>query len=73
MYAIVELLIRLAQINPHIGDYKGHVTRADVVAVKTTKGSIAFLKSLIVQQFEDPELITEADLKQVALAFKPSK
>ena len=70
-YAIVELLIRLAQLNPHIGDYKGHSTSADNDIVKTTNGKIPLLITLIWQQFEQPDLITEADLKQVILAFQP--
>jgi len=70
-YAIVELLIRLAQIDPHIGDYKGHAISVDSAVVKTTNGKIPLLKTLIWQQFEQPDLITEADLKEVILAFQP--
>lgn len=70
-YAIVELLIRLAHIDPHIGDYKDHAVYTDAVIVKTTQGHITFLKALIKQQFNHPDLITDADLKQVALTFKP--
>ncbi len=72
-YAIVELLIRLAQIDPHIGDYKGHAVYTDAVIVKTTLGNITFSKTLIGQQFNHPELITEAELKKVAKTFKPAK
>lgn len=72
-YAIVELLIRLAQIDPHIGDYKGHTIYTDAVTVKTTLGHITFSKPLIAQQFNHPELITEAALKKVAKTFKPAK
>lgn len=72
-YAIVELLIRLAQINPHIGDYKGHAIYTDAVIVKTTLGHITFSKILIGQQFHHPELITEAELKKAVTTFKPAK
>ena len=72
-YAIVELLIRLGHINPHIGDYKDHAIYSGGVIVKTTNGNITFLKTLIMQQFEQPEVITDADLKQVSLTFKPAK
>ena len=72
-YAIVELLIRLADINPFIGDYKGHVAYEDGVIVKTTGGTIAFTESIIVRQFHDPELISDDDLKWVAAQFNIAK
>jgi len=72
-YAIVELLMRLGQINPHVGDYKDHTVYTTGVMVKTTNGSITFAKDLIKQQFNDPELIAEAELKNVLQAFKPAK
>ena len=71
-YAIVELLIRLAQINPHIGDYKDHAVYTDAVIVKTTLGHFTFSKALIRQQFNQPELITEADLIKAIETFKPA-
>ena len=71
-YAIVELLIRLAQINPHIGDYKDHAIYTDAVIIKTTLGHITFSKTLIKQQFNHPEVITETELKDVAATFKPA-
>ena len=71
-YALVELLIRLAPINPHIGDYKDHAVYTDAVIVKTTSGHITFPKTLIQQQFDHPELITTAQLQKIALTFKPA-
>ncbi len=68
-YAIVELLIRLGQIDPIIGDYKGHVVYDDGVIVKTTGGAITFSKAIIRQQFEAPELITDMELQVVAKLF----
>ncbi|WP_448700903.1 hypothetical protein ACFGVR_02450 [Mucilaginibacter sp. AW1-3] len=70
-YAIVELLIRLEQIDPHIGDYKDHAIYTDAVIVKTTLGHITFPKTLIAQQFNQPELISITELKDAALSFKP--
>ncbi|OCX50851.1 hypothetical protein BEL04_19175 [Mucilaginibacter sp. PPCGB 2223] len=72
-YAIVELLIRLAQIGPHIGDYKDHAIYTDTVIVKTTLGHITFSKSLIKAQFNQPELISDTELKNAAATFKPAK
>jgi len=69
-YAIVELLIRLTQHNSSVGDYRGHAVNEKDVIVKTSRGSIRFAQSLIVQQFESPELITEDDLLRAALSFR---
>jgi hypothetical protein len=72
-YAIVELLMRLAQFDPFIGDYKDHAAYTGGVIVKTTNGNITFSKMLISKQFEHPDRITEDELKQVAVLFKPAR
>lgn len=72
-YAIVELLIRLSQFNPLVGDYRGHAIYNDGVIVKTTHGSITFTQALIKQQFDDPQVITDAELITVLTLFKPAK
>ena len=72
-YAIVELLIRLSHINPLIGDYNGHLAYEDGVVVKTTAGTIVFPNALIGQQFNHPDLITEAELKALAALFASHK
>jgi hypothetical protein len=68
-YAIVELLIRLEQHNPSIGDYKNHTEFDKGVMVKTSGGSIEFARELVEQQFDSPEQITEKDLAKAAKAF----
>lgn len=69
-YAIVELLIRLEKHDASIGDYKNHTISDNGVIVKTTSGSIKFSQSLIVQQFESPELITDDVLASTASLFR---
>jgi hypothetical protein len=69
-YAIVELLIRLEKHNPAIGDYKNHTEFDDGVMVKTTGGSIGFSRELVIQQFDNPEQITDAGLKKAAQLFQ---
>jgi len=72
-YAIVELLMRLADHDKSIGDYKNHVIYDEGVMVKTTGGTIRFPLDLIVQQFENPELITDMALLNTAISFKPMR
>jgi hypothetical protein len=69
-YAIVELLIRLSRYNYLIGDYKNHSVFDTGVMVKTSGGSISFPVAIIVQQFENPEAITESELARMALLFR---
>ena len=72
-YAIVELLMRLAHYNSLVGDYKNHSVFTDGVIVKTSGGTINFPTALIMKQFENPELITENELLEIATScFSPS-
>ena len=72
-YAIVELLIRLAKHNEAIGDYKDHAVYDDEVIVKTSGGTIVFPQTIVIKQFESPELITEDELITTGAGFKPSR
>lgn len=76
-YAIVELLMRLSNHNKAIGDYKTHREYADHALVKTTGGTIRFARQLVIQQFEEPALISEYLLAETAAAefvpFTPPK
>jgi hypothetical protein len=72
-YAIVELLIRLSHHNKLIGDYKGHTVRTEDVLVKTTGGKIYFSRTLIMQQFSNPDLIGAAELVKTASLFNAVK
>ncbi|SEO41232.1 hypothetical protein SAMN05192574_1087 [Mucilaginibacter gossypiicola] len=70
LYAIVELLMRLAGIDPQIGNYKNHSERGDNVLVKTTNGTIQLSKSLVLSQFNKPEDIQKRDLESLASRFR---
>jgi hypothetical protein len=71
VYAIVELLMRLAHHNKNIGDYKGHKIKENDVLVKTSKGNITFATPLIMKQFHDPASVTADDLLKVLSLFRP--
>ena len=72
-YAIVELLMRLSSYNKKIGDYRGHMLRNGYVFVKTTGGSLRFTTEMILQQFENPDLVSHETLAQTAALFKPPR
>ncbi|WP_413669970.1 hypothetical protein ACEN9X_08560 [Mucilaginibacter sp. Mucisp86] len=70
LYAIVELLMRLAGIDPQIGNYKNHSERGDNVFVKTTNGTIQLSRALILSQFHKPDDIEKRDLESLAARFR---
>ncbi|QJD95122.1 hypothetical protein HH214_04135 [Mucilaginibacter robiniae] len=69
-YPIVEILIRLSDSDHHIGSYKDHTIHDQGVIVKTTQGIIDVPLSLILQQFHQPELITDSELAVIATSFR---
>jgi hypothetical protein len=70
VYAIVELLMRLEKFKSDIGDYKNHSINEHHVKVKTSSGTINFPKSIIMKQFEHPDLITNEDLTSLSDTFQ---
>ncbi|WP_114941715.1 hypothetical protein [Mucilaginibacter endophyticus] len=70
LYAIVELLMRLAGVNAQIGNYKNHTERGDEVLVRTTNGSIQLSRTLVLSQFNRPEDIQKRDLESLASRFR---
>jgi hypothetical protein len=69
-YAIVELLIRLSEFNSQIGNYKDHSIHHDGVVVITSGGHINFPRSMVMQQFTDPDQITKGELISISGTFK---
>lgn len=72
LYAVIELLIRVSEYNPSIGDYKDHARHTQGYVIKTTNGTILFSKQIIETQFKHPEDITKPMLQQLASSFKNS-
>jgi len=69
IYAIVELLIRMEEYNPEIGNYKDHMIVEKNVRVTTSTGHVTLPLSLVMNQFHSPEAIDETSLKLIAFAY----
>lgn len=69
LYAIVELLMRIALYNKSIGSYKDHSDEGDNVRVTTTAGYISFSTNLIAKQFLTPEEVTNSELSNAIATF----
>lgn len=70
LYVIIELLIRIAEYNPEVGQYKDHTRRRDGYLIKTTGGTILFTNDLIQMQFTNPDSISRDQLVQLGNSFR---
>jgi len=70
LYIYYELLIRLSEINPELGDYLSSSTHAQICILRTTLGTMHIPEELLDRQFNNPSLITISELEQVIATFK---
>lgn len=61
-YVVYELLIRIKELNPDIGDFISCKKTDRGVYVQTTSGHITIPESLYHLQFEDPSKISNTEL-----------
>ncbi|TWR25159.1 hypothetical protein FPZ43_16945 [Mucilaginibacter pallidiroseus] len=71
IYAIVELLLRIATERKDVGDYKNHHFDDNGVTVTTTFGRIIFSTELIARQFLVPEQVSYIEIKEAQATFEP--
>jgi hypothetical protein len=64
VFVIHELIIRLQEIDPFVGEYKNHYFSSDEAVVETTNLQLKFPMYLLRKQFQDPELIDQSELRQ---------
>lgn len=64
VFVIHELIIRLQEIDPLVGEYKSHYFSSDEALVETTNLQLRFPMPLLRKQFQDPELIDQIELRQ---------
>lgn len=70
VYVIYELLIRLQEINPAVGEYLMNKIIEDGILVRTTSGSIPIPDSILLRQFNDPASISQHEILGLLDAFK---
>jgi hypothetical protein len=64
-----ELTLSLSQIRPDIGDYDSSFVRDNEFMILTTNGRIAIDYETIAKQYQDPKLLSKADLAVLAQSF----
>lgn len=61
-YVIYELLIRMKELNPDIGDFVSCKRIEKGILVRTTSAPIVIPENIYQQQFEDPSTISTIEL-----------
>ena len=72
VYVIYELLVRLEDLNPGIGNYLKNKTTTNGILVHTTTGQISIPAGILLRQFNDPTTITQHELLDLLDSFKES-
>jgi hypothetical protein len=72
VFVFYELLIRLSELNPNVGDYFSHTLLEKEVILQTTTGLVKVPRNLLKKQFTDPRLIAESELSALISHFKKS-
>ncbi|TDO24287.1 hypothetical protein [Pedobacter duraquae] len=73
VYIFYELLIRLQELDPEIGEYSSYRKTSSGISLQTTAGHIEVPDDLISRQFNSPEFINSSELLSVLNTFKPHR
>jgi hypothetical protein len=69
-YVIYELLIRLQELDPAIGEYLSYKKIKAGIAVQTTTGVLEIPDSILDLQFHNPAAILNSDLLELQSSFQ---
>lgn len=70
VFVIYELIIRLSEIEPGIGDYISGTHHDEGIIIKLSNGTLFIPDSVLQMQFKDPELLNKTDLLQLLTQYK---
>lgn len=70
LYIYYEILIRLEEFVPNIGDYLSASEKENECLIKTTTGQLLVPKNFLIKQFEDPNLISKSEMAQLGQDFQ---
>jgi hypothetical protein len=69
-YVIYELLIRLQEIDPTIGEYQSYKKIKAGIIVLTTIGTFEISDQMLDLQFHNPDAVAASDLKEMLGSFQ---
>lgn len=67
-----ELTYRLSQISPNIGAFDTSFVRNDAYVIHTTNGELEVDSETIAKQYQNPSLLSRADLELLIQKFHVS-
>jgi len=72
VYVIYELLIRLQDLNPGIGEYISNKKKDENILVRTSTGHLTIPERILQRQFHEPTAISQQEILDVLDNFKGS-
>ncbi|TDQ09217.1 hypothetical protein [Pedobacter metabolipauper] len=69
-YIVYELLIRLQELNPLVGDYLSFKNLQTGIYLRTTTGSIEIPEAILSMQFHDPGSIKRSEIISLLTSFQ---
>ncbi|KQS37016.1 hypothetical protein [Pedobacter sp. Leaf194] len=70
LYLYYEILIRLEEFVPNIGDYMSATEKENDCLIKTTTGQLLVPKAILMKQFDDPNFISKSEMVQLGQNFQ---
>ncbi len=72
VYILYELVIRLQELNPAIGEYVSFKKVEDGILIRTSTGQISVSDHILALQFNDPTAIGQPEILNLLNNFKLS-
>lgn len=69
-YVIYELLIRLQELNPGVGQYVFSKKNGNGALLRTSTGSIEIPEELLIKQFQHPSSIHRDEILKLLKSFQ---
>lgn len=69
-YVFYELLIRLQELNPDVGEYTFSKKTDSGVLLITTSGSVELPEEILYKQFMEPSQISQTELMSLLRCFR---
>jgi hypothetical protein len=69
LYLYYEMLVRVREVRPNIGEYQFVLVFENSVVINTTMGKVRVSKDLLLIQFKNPDLISTDQIEALASQF----
>jgi hypothetical protein len=69
LYLYYEMLVRVREFLPNVGEYQFVLVSEDSVIISTTIGKLKVSNDLLSTQFKDPDIISTIQIQLLASQF----